>query len=276
VEESPAPNLSAETRSGLADDAKRIGSAVAFHNAATVEFLVDGADNRWFLEMNTRLQVEHGVTELVTGIDLVAWQLRIAAGERLPPEILEAAPRGHAIQARVYAEDPWNGFAPAAGRIGAWRMPAGPGVRIDAGVEAGTDLPTAYDPLLAKVMVHANDRDAAVARLRRALDETVVSGVPTTLGFHRWLVDHPGFAEGRYDTTIVGSAWGEGPALVEEARELAAVAVAAARPEGGPGTLRRPAATGPAAGRPTLEAPGGTDSGRSWSRMARDEAVDRG
>jgi acetyl/propionyl-CoA carboxylase alpha subunit len=276
VEESPAPNLSAEVRSGLADDARRIGSAVAFHNAATVEFLVDGADNRWFLEMNTRLQVEHGVTELVTGIDLVAWQLRIAAGERLPVEVIDSAPRGHAIQARVYAEDPWNGFAPAAGRIRAWRMPAGPGVRIDAGVEAGTDLPTAYDPLLAKVMVHANARNAAVDRLRRALDETVVSGVPTTLGFHRWLVDHPGFAQGRYDTTIVSSAWGEGPALAEEARELAAVAVAAARPEGGLGTPRRPAATGPAAGRSSLDAGGGTDGRRSWIRVAREDAVDRG
>jgi acetyl/propionyl-CoA carboxylase alpha subunit len=266
VEESPAPGLSAETRSGLADDARRIGGAVAFHNAATVEFLVDGAGNRWFLEMNTRLQVEHGVSELVTGIDIVAWQLRIAGGERLPAEVLEAAPRGHAIQARLYAEDPWSGFAPAAGRIGAWRMPAGPGIRVDAGVEGGTDLPTAYDPLLAKILVHAADRAAAVARLRRALEETLVSGVPSTLGFHRWLVEQPAFVDGRDDTTLVAEAWREGPPLADEDRELAAAAVAAARSDRGSASP----------GEPALGHGEGTDARRPWVRLAREEAVDRG
>jgi acetyl/propionyl-CoA carboxylase alpha subunit len=266
VEESPAPNLSAATRDGLAEDARRIGSAVAFHNAATVEFLVDADGNRWFLEMNARLQVEHGVTELVTGIDIVAWQLRVAAGERLPADVLAPAPRGHAIQARVYAEDPWNGFAPAAGRIGAWRMAAGPGIRVDAGVEAGTELPTAYDPLLAKLQVHAADRDAAVSRLRRALDETVVSGVPTTLGFHRWLVDHQPFVAGRYDTALVPDAWGEGPALSAEERAMAAAAIGAARTDGAP-----PA--GPRPGTPART--DGTGTERAWVRMARAEAVER-
>jgi acetyl-CoA/propionyl-CoA carboxylase biotin carboxyl carrier protein len=266
VEESPAPHLSSETRSGLADDARRIGSAVAFHNAATVEFLVDGEGNRWFLEMNTRLQVEHGVTELVTGVDIVAWQLRVAAGERLPVPVLEATSRGHAIQARVYAEDPWSGFAPAAGRIGAWRMPAGPGIRVDAGVEAGSDLPTAYDPLLAKIQVHAADRGAAIARLGRALEEAVVSGVPTTLGFHRWLVAHPSFVEGRYDTTLVADAWGEGPPLSDGDRELAAAAVSAARAriDTAPADTTAPSARL------------GSDGRRPWLRLAREEAVDRG
>jgi acetyl/propionyl-CoA carboxylase alpha subunit len=266
VEESPAPHLSAETRAGLADDARRIGSAVAFHNAATVEFLVDGDGNRWFLEMNTRLQVEHGVTELVTGVDIVAWQLRVAAGERLPDEVLHASSRGHAIQARVYAEDPWSGFAPAAGSIGAWRMPLGPGIRVDAGVEAGTDLPTAYDPLLAKVLVHAAHRDAAVARLRRALDETVVSGVPTTLGFHRWLVDHPAFVDGRYDTALVADGWADGPPISTEHRELAAAAVAAVRADA------RPESDGPGVVAGSRD---GADGLRPWVRLAREEAVDR-
>jgi acetyl/propionyl-CoA carboxylase alpha subunit len=266
VEESPAPNLTAETRAGLADDARRIGSAVAFHNAATVEFLVDGEGNRWFLEMNTRLQVEHGVTELATGLDIVAWQLRVAAGERLPVEVLDASPRGHAIQVRVYAEDPWSGFAPAAGSIGAWRMPSGPGTRVDAGVEADTELPTAYDPLLAKILVHASDRDAAVSRLRRALEESVVSGVPTTLGFHRWLVDQPAFVNGRCDTTFVADVWATGTPLSAELRAVAAAAVAAVRAE-----APRLAAGAVAAG-----SPGGSDGLRPWMRLGREEAVDRG
>jgi acetyl/propionyl-CoA carboxylase alpha subunit len=266
VEESPAPNLTAETRAGLADDARRIGSAVAFHNAATVEFLVDGEGNRWFLEMNTRLQVEHGVTELVTGLDIVAWQLRVAAGERLPVEVLDASPRGHAIQVRVYAEDPWSGFAPAAGSIGAWRMPSGPGTRVDAGVEADTELPTAYDPLLAKILVHASDRDAAVSRLRRALEESVVSGVPTTLGFHRWLVDQPAFVNGQCDTTFVADVWATGTPFSAELRAVAAAAVAAVRAE-----APRLAAGAVAAG-----SPGGSDGLSPWMRLGREEAVDRG
>jgi acetyl/propionyl-CoA carboxylase alpha subunit len=210
------------------------------------------------------------VTELVTGVDIVAWQLRIAAGERLPAEVLESSPRGHAIQVRVYAEDPWNGFAPTAGRLGAWRMPAGPGIRIDAGVEAGTELPTAYDPLLGKLLVHAPDREAAVARLRRALEETVVSGVPTTLGFHRWLVDQPAFIDGHYDTRLVADAWVDGPALAPEDRQLAAAAVAAARADAGA------LPSGPRASPSGSPAPEGTDGRRPWVHAAREEAVDRG
>jgi acetyl/propionyl-CoA carboxylase alpha subunit len=262
VEEAPAPHLSDEARAGLADDARRIAQAVRFHSAATVEFLVDADQNRWFLEMNTRLQVEHGVTELVTGVDLVAWQLRIGAGEPLPTEVLAAGVRGHAIQVRVYAEDPWDGFAPTAGTIGAWQLPAGPGVRVDAGVEAGYDLPTAYDPLLAKLMVHAPDREAAVSRLRRALDETVVGGMATTLGFHRRLVDQAAFVEGRYDTRFVPDHWEDGPALEERERAVAARAAAEA--------LRSTSI--PVAG---IQPPA-VDGDRPWSRLAREEAVDRG
>jgi acetyl/propionyl-CoA carboxylase alpha subunit len=267
VEETPAPGLSAEQHAGLADDARRIARAVDFHGAATAEFLVDAAGDRWFLEMNTRLQVEHGITELVTGLDLVACQLRIAAGEVLPPEIMDPGLRGHAIEVRVYAEDPWNGFGPTAGRIGAWRMPDGPGVRVDAGVEAGYELPTAYDPLLAKIMVHAADRDASVARLRRALDETGIGGMATTLGFHRWLVDQPTFTEGGYDTDFVTDAWAGGPSLTADDATLAAAVVTATRLGGGH-RRRDPL--------PPDEAPEGwaADGERAWSRLARTEAVE--
>ncbi|MGH2463075.1 MAG: acetyl-CoA carboxylase biotin carboxylase subunit [Candidatus Limnocylindria bacterium] len=264
VEEAPAPGLSPETRERLATDARRVARAVAFHNAATVEFLVDRSHRHWFLEMNTRLQVEHGVTELVTGIDLVAWQLRLAAGERLPPEVLDLAPHGHAIEVRLYAEDPWRAFEPAAGRIGAWRMADGPGVRVDGGAEADLDLPTEYDPLLAKLMVHAADRPQAVARLRRALDETRIGGVPTTLGFYRWLVDQPGFVAGEYDTRLVPGVWGAGPAPSEDDLRLAASAVAGARV--GAGASGSPPAPSTRRTGPTSERP--------WARLAREEAID--
>ena len=263
VEEAPAPGLRSETRERLAADARRIAEAVPFHSAATVEFLLDRDQHHWFLEMNTRLQVEHGVTELVAGVDLVAWQLRVAAGERLPAEVLEAGRRGHAIQVRLYAEDPWEAFRPRTGRIGAWRMPDGPGVRVDAGVEADLDLPTEYDPLLAKLMVHATDRPAAVARLRRALDETRIGGLSTTLGFHRWLVDQPAFIAGKYDTGLVPDLWAEGPSLSDGEVQMAATAVAGARATG---VTPRP----PAAHSNGVTAPG---RDRPWARLAREEAV---
>jgi acetyl/propionyl-CoA carboxylase alpha subunit len=268
VEEAPAPGLSGEIHAGLADDARRIARSVEFHGAATAEFLVDEAGDHWFLEMNTRLQVEHGITELVTGLDLVAWQLRIAAGDALPADLLDPELRGHAIEVRVYAEDPWNGFGPTAGRIGAWQMPDGPGVRVDAGVKAGYELPTAYDPLLAKIMVHATDRDAAVARLRRALDETGIGGMATTLGFHRWLVDQPAFLGGGYDTDFVSDAWAGGPPLADDEAALVAAVVAAARLD--------PERRSPRPPTPGNDPPSGMPIGgeRPWARAARTEAVE--
>ena len=229
VEESPSPAIFDETRAALFESARRIAGAVEFHNAGTVEFLVDDAGKHYFLEMNTRLQVEHGVTELVTGVDMVAWQIRVAAGEPLAAALLDARPSGHAIEVRLYAEDPYDGFRPSAGRVTAWRMADGPGIRVDAGVEADTDLPAEYDPLLAKLLVHAVDREAALARLSRALDETLVGGVQTDAGFHRWLVDHPAFAAGRYDTSFIAEEWGNGPALGPGERALAVTAAVAAR-----------------------------------------------
>jgi acetyl/propionyl-CoA carboxylase alpha subunit len=259
VEESPSPAVTPEIRAALFDSARRLAKTVEFHNVATVEFLLGADGQHYFLEMNTRLQVEHGVTELVTGLDLVALQIREAAGERLPAEVLDNRPAGHAIEVRIYAEDPYAGFAPRAGRVGTFRMPAGPGVRVEAGIEAETELPQAYDPLLAKLLVYGDDRRAAVDRLRRALDETLIGGVQTDLGFHRWLVDDPAFSSGDYNTGLVPERWCDGPDPSAEELSLAAAAAAFAR---------RQASSGPQPRR-------GQGVGSAWGRQARREAVDR-
>ncbi|HEX5396176.1 MAG TPA: biotin carboxylase N-terminal domain-containing protein [Candidatus Limnocylindria bacterium] len=258
VEESPSPAVTPEIRSAMFDSARRIAATVEFHNAATVEFLLDGDGRHYFLEMNTRLQVEHGVTELVTGIDMVAWQIRIAAGERLGPEVVDVVPRGHAIEVRLYAEDPYDAFRPVSGRVAAWRMPAGPGVRVDAGIVADTELAPQYDPLLAKLLVRADDRPSAIARLRRALDETYIGGLQTDLGFHRWLVDQPGFSSGSYDTGLIDAEWGDGPTLLGDDLGLLSAAAVGARTAARP----RPPASGAA-------------EQSAWGRLARREATER-
>jgi acetyl/propionyl-CoA carboxylase alpha subunit len=201
--------------------------------------------------------VEHGVTELVTGLDLVAWQIRVAAGERLPVEVVEAPRLGHAIEVRLYAEDPYDGFGPTSGRIGAWRMPEGPGVRVDAGMEQDTDLRPEYDPLLAKLMVHAADRPAAIDRLRRALDETLIGGLQTDAGFLRWLVDDDRFASGAYDTSLIAERWRGGPALSGADRALVALAATEARHA----TSTTPPTAAPAR------------SGSRWGDLARREGL---
>ena len=261
VEESPSPAVHRDLREALAESARRVAGTVDFHNAATVEFLVDADGGHYFLEMNTRLQVEHGVTELVTGLDLVAWQIRVAAGDRLPESVVGAVPSGHAIEVRVYAEDPHRRFAPVSGRITAWRMPEGPGVRVDAGVAGDTALPVEYDPLLAKLMVHAEERPAAVARLRRALEETAIGGIQTDLSFLRWLVEAPAFVTGDYDTGLIEELWGDGPALTAGEGSLAAEVARQARGGEGRATVTAPA------GRPPAES--------AWERQARLEAVGR-
>jgi acetyl/propionyl-CoA carboxylase alpha subunit len=268
VEETPSPAVSPAIREALFGSARRVASTVDFHNAATVEFLLDADGNHYFLEMNTRLQVEHGVTELVTGLDIVAWQIRVAAGERLDDSVLGMEPRGHAIEARIYAEDPYRDFLPVAGTVTTWRPPEGPGVRVDGAVQPGRPLTPEYDPLLAKLMVHAVDRPAAIARLSRALDECLVGGLQTDVGFHRWLVEDEAFVAGAYDTGLVSERWRGGPALESAELGLAALAAIAARTE--------PLAAGPRAGRAGPGAARGSRAGDSaWAQLARREATDR-
>jgi len=203
IEETPGPSVDDELRRQLGDAAVRIAKAAGYENAGTVEFLVDNAGKFYFLEVNTRLQVEHPVTEMVTGLDLVALQLRIAGGERLPFAQADVVCSGAAIECRVTAEDPYAGFLPASGVIALVREPAGPGIRVDSALYPGMAVPNEYDPLLAKVIAHGRDRSEAIARMRRALHEMRVSGIPTSLPFHRFALVDQEFIAGRYGTTFV-------------------------------------------------------------------------
>ncbi|PYM35888.1 MAG: acetyl-CoA carboxylase biotin carboxylase subunit [Candidatus Rokuibacteriota bacterium] len=197
IEESPAPSLSAETRSGLHRAALTAAAAVNYVSAGTVEFLVDAEEQFYFIEMNTRLQVEHPVTEMVTGIDLVREQIRIAAGEALGYRQEAVRLDGHAIECRVNAEDPET-FAPSAGRVTAWVPPGGFGVRVDSHLMAPYAVPPFYDSLLAKIIVRGQDRAEAIARMRRALGETVVEGVKTSIPFLLRVLNDAAFVEGRF------------------------------------------------------------------------------
>ncbi len=231
VEELPAPGLTADERAVLHDLAVRAARAANLHNAATAEFLLDTERRFWFLEVNARLQVEHGVTELVTDIDLVAEQLWIAAGAPLSEAVRLAAvaalaPTRHAIEIRLAAEDPSRDFAPSPGRVGEWRMPSGPGVRVDTAVGPGERIPPDYDPMIAKIMTVGPDRTAAIDRMRRALDEIAVTGIQTTLPFDRAMIRHPAFAAGSVSTDWVGDHW-DGPADRAGARAVATHVAAA-------------------------------------------------
>jgi acetyl-CoA carboxylase biotin carboxylase subunit len=203
IEESPAPSLSAETRAGLHKAGLVAAAAVNYFSAGTVEFLVDAEGHFYFIEMNTRIQVEHPVTEMITGIDLIREQIRIAAGEALGYRQDAIRFDGHAIECRINAEDP-DTFTPSAGRVTGWVPPGGYGVRVDSHLMAPYAVPPFYDSLLGKIIVHGRNRDEAIARMRRALTETVVEGVKTTIPFHLRLLTHPAFLEGRFtsaDTT---------------------------------------------------------------------------
>ncbi len=198
IEETPAPGLSVKQRRALGRAALAAARSCSYVNAGTVEFLLDQQGEFYFLEMNTRLQVEHPITELVTGIDLVEWQLRIASGE--PLEITEVEPRGHAMEFRINAEDPATGFLPSPGQIVDWQEPAGPGVRVDSWVRTGSTVSQYYDNLLAKLIVWGPDRTTAINRGRRALEEFKVRGVATTIPAHLAVLDHPDFLAGRHHT----------------------------------------------------------------------------
>jgi len=203
LEETPSPAVGPALRQEMGDAALRAARAVGYANAGTVEFMLDAGGAYYFLEMNTRLQVEHPITELVMGVDLVRAQLLIAAGRPLQLRQEELEARGHAIEVRIYAEDAENAFLPSTGRITHFELPEGPGVRNDAGVEAGSAVTADYDPLLAKLIVHDRTRDAAIERLRLALDEYLVGGVITNIPFLRWIARHPAFAGGATTTAFI-------------------------------------------------------------------------
>ena len=196
VEETPSPAVGPELRERIGEIAVAAARAVDYRSAGTIEGLLSPEGEWFFLEMNTRIQVEHTVTEMVTGLDLVREQLLIAAGEPLSLKQEDVRFNGHSIECRINAEDVAHAFRPAPGRITAYREPAGPGVRVDSGVVAGSEISALYDPMIAKVVVHGQDREHARRRMLRALDEFVIEGPPTLLGFHKALLSHPCFVEG--------------------------------------------------------------------------------
>ena len=203
VEETPSPVLDPATRAAMGDAAVTLAKAVGYLNAGTVEFVVDEAREFYFLEMNTRLQVEHPVTEEVTGLDLVQAQLRVAAGEPLPWRQDEIVQRGAAIECRIYAEDPAKNFMPSPGTISRLAVPEGPGVRLEIGVAEGVQVSIHYDPLLAKLITRGATREEALARMQAALDGFVVEGIRTVIPFHRRVLESAAFRAGRVHTQMV-------------------------------------------------------------------------
>jgi acetyl-CoA carboxylase, biotin carboxylase subunit len=268
VEEAPSAVVDEDMRRRMGSVAVQAARSAGYTNAGTVEFLVDGSRNFYFLEMNTRLQVEHPVTELVTGLDLVQLQLRIAAGEKLPFSQEAVKLRGHAIECRVYAEDPANSFFPSPGRITRLVRPAGPGVRDDSGVYEGWTVPLDYDPMLSKLIVHAPDRVSAIARMRRALDEYFIDGIKTNLPLFRRILDHPDFHAARLDTGFLDRLLAARPpgeternGSLEVAALSAALFAATAGPPANPSNRRRQA-----------DQPDGSSA---WKRAARSEGITR-
>lgn len=203
IEEAPSSCLTPDIRKAIGESAVAVARSCKYHGAGTVEFLVDDDLNYYFLEMNTRLQVEHCVTEMITGIDLVKEQINVARGEKLSFTQDDLKINGHSIELRVCAEDPVNNFLPDTGRLDTYMPPKGPGVRVDDGYEQGMDIPIFYDPMIAKLVVHAATRDEAIDRLCRAVDEYYVSGIQTTLSFGKWAVQTEPFRQGKFDTKFI-------------------------------------------------------------------------
>lgn len=267
AEEAPAPGLSEGQRRNLHRLALTVARKVGLRNAATAEFLLAPNGDVHFLEVNARLQVEHGVTELVSGVDIVREQLTLAAGRPLSAEVRRAAdraplPDSHAIEVRISAEDPARDFAPVPGVLSYWHEAGGPGVRVDSGVEEGMRVSAEYDPLLAKLLVVAGDRPKAMARMRRALDEFHIGGLQTTLPFHQWLLRQRDFIDGRLRTDLVARSWSPRPLWEDAARRAAERLIALAEE-------RSPAA-------PALSTTGTvTEPERGWAMIARREGVER-
>ena len=283
LEETPSPVVSPALRARLADAATAVARAAGYTNAGTIEFLLDADGAFYFLEMNTRLQVEHPITEAVTGVDLVSWQMRIAAGERLtldPDQLIR--PRGHALECRVYAEDADAGFLPSPGRIAGLTIPGGPGVRDDGGVDAGGEVPVFYDPLLSKLIAWGDDRHQAIARMQRALGEYRVLGVRTSVPFFRWLLRQEAFLQSKVHTSFLddvlhqrgGEPFDAASVSQEEVAAIAAVVALQSREE----SASAPSAFAPLARRRDLsrrsgEAAKADAKAEGWKRQARHEAL---
>ncbi len=266
IEEAPSPAVDTALRRSMCDAAVRLAKAGGYTNAGTLEFLLDSRRNFYFLEMNTRLQVEHPVTEMVTGLDLVKMQIRVAAGDPLRIGA-ELAPRGHAMECRIYAEDPDNNFFPSPGKILGRRVPAGPGVRLDDGVYPGWTVPTDYDPLLGKLIVWANDRGEAIGRMRRALREYSITGIRTNVGLFRRIFADAEFGRGAIHTRWLDD-WLVRTARTPEphesdspAQDAALIAAALWHASGGASRNGMAAAARPAESR--------------WKNESRREALDR-
>jgi len=228
VEECPSPVVDAELRERLGAMAVKAAAAVNYYSAGTIECLVGPDKQFYFLEMNTRLQVEHPVTEMVWGVDLVKLQLRIAQGEKLPIRQSDLSPSGHAIECRIYAEDPSRKFAPSPGLIRYINLPQGPGVRNENGVYAGYTVPIFYDPMLSKLVCHGYSRADSIAKMKRALTEYRVDGIETTIPFFTWLMDHPDFRTANFDTSFIDKHLPEMDAERPQGDEFVEAAIAAA------------------------------------------------
>jgi acetyl-CoA carboxylase biotin carboxylase subunit len=262
VEEAPSPFVDEALRRKIGEAAVAIARAAGYRNAGTVEFLVDRDRSFYFLEVNARLQVEHPVTEMVTGLDLVKAQIAIAAGGPVPVRQEEVRLRGHAIECRIYAEDPFRNFLPSPGRIVTFRRPGGPGVRDDTGVYEGYDVPVHYDPLIAKLITWGESRAEAIQRMRRALQEYIIIGIQTTIPFHRQVMEDPAFLAGEVDTTYVDAVLATLRPPPGRNRKAAIIAAALhAYLQDQEAALARP--QGPAA------------AGSRWLAAARQEAVRR-
>jgi propionyl-CoA carboxylase alpha chain len=241
VEEAPSSVLTPAIREGMGRSAVDVARACGYYGAGTVEFIVDEGLNYYFLEMNTRLQVEHPVTEMITGVDLVKEQIRIARGENLSFAQDNLRIEGHAVEIRVYAEDPKNNFLPDIGRLATYVRPQGPGIRVDDGFEQGMDIPIYYDPMIAKLIAYGKDRTEAIERMKRAIDEYQITGPETTLAFCRFVMGHEAFVSSRFDTNfiakyfrpeILGAASADNEAAL--AATLAVMLMDGARPEAAP------------------------------------------
>jgi acetyl-CoA carboxylase biotin carboxylase subunit len=259
IEESPSMAVDGELRRRMGEAAVRLALGIGYQNAGTVEFLLAPEGEFYFLEMNTRLQVEHPVTEAVTGIDLVRAQLRIALGEPLPWKQEDIRPQGWSIECRICAEDPARNFLPTSGKIVWARPPQGPGVRNDWGVETGSEVPVLYDPLLGKLITWGGDREQARERMLRALAESRIEGIPTNLGFHRWALSRPEFIEGKLHTGFIEELFRPEELVTPEEEMLLAriAAVAAYRERESPGVASGAyGAAAPGAGAPGFAASG--------------------